>query len=259
MKWTISCLQFDIAYGNPSENIKKAESLIEKESKHADVLVLPELWTTGYDLTNLDLLADDDGLAAQSWLKKTAKTHGVHLVAGSVAVRKGGHIYNTMYIADKEGKIVKEYRKAHLFQLMDEHLYLSAGSADGYFELDGVKSSGLICYDIRFPEWIRKHTTKGANLLFISAEWPLPRLDHWKSLLIARAIENQCFIAACNCTGSNPDNEFAGHSLIIDPWGRILAEGSKEEGAVRAEVDLEESEAVRKQIPVFADLRKDLY
>ncbi|MDR4399125.1 nitrilase-related carbon-nitrogen hydrolase, partial [Bacillus atrophaeus] len=146
MKWTISCLQFDIAYGNPSENIKKAESLIEKESKHADVLVLPELWTTGYDLTNLDLLADDDGLAAQSWLKKTAKTHGVHLVAGSVAVRKGGHIYNTMYIADKEGKIVKEYSKAHLFQLMDEHLYLSAGSSDGYFELDGVKSSGLICY-----------------------------------------------------------------------------------------------------------------
>ncbi|MGV2442339.1 nitrilase-related carbon-nitrogen hydrolase, partial [Bacillus atrophaeus] len=74
-----------------------------------------------------------------------------------------------MYIADKEVKIVKEYSKAHLFQLMDEHLYLSAASSDGYFELDGVKSSGLICYDFRFPDWIRKHTTKDANLLVISA------------------------------------------------------------------------------------------
>ncbi|WP_121642450.1 carbon-nitrogen family hydrolase [Bacillus vallismortis] len=259
MKWTISCLQFDISYGKPSENIKKAEFFIEKESKHADVLVLPELWTTGYDLANLDELADKDGRSAQSWLKKTAKKHGVHIVAGSVAVRKDSDVYNTMYIADKEGQIIKEYRKAHLFQLMDEHVYLSAGSEDGYFELDGVKSSGLICYDIRFPEWIRKHTTKGANVLFISAEWPLPRLDHWKSLLIARAIENQCFVAACNCTGSNPDHEFAGHSLIIDPWGRVLAEGGREEGVVRAEINLQESVEVQESIPVFDDIRKDLY
>lgn len=198
------------------------------------------------------------GILLRAGCKKPQK-HGVHIVAGSVAVRKGSDVYNTMFIADKEGRIIKEYSKAHLFQLMDEHVYLSAGSEDGYFELEGVKSSGLICYDIRFPEWIRKHTTKGANVLFISAEWPLPRLDHWKSLLIARAIENQCFVAACNCTGSNQDNEFAGHSLIIDPWGRILAEGGREEGIVRAEIDLQESVDVRGKIPVFDDIRKDLY
>ncbi len=183
MKWTISCLQFDISYGKPSENIKRL-NFNRKESKHADVLVLPELWTTGYDLSNLDELADEDGRSAQNWLKKTAKKHGVHIVAGSVAVRKDSDVYNTMYIADKEGQIIKEYRKVHLFQLMDEHVYLSAGSEDGYFELDGVKSSGLICYDIRFPEWIRKHTTKGANVLFISAEWPLPALIIGKACLL---------------------------------------------------------------------------
>ncbi|KXZ12743.1 carbon-nitrogen family hydrolase [Bacillus nakamurai] len=259
MKWTVSCLQFDISYGNPSENIKKAESFIERESRHADVLVLPELWTTGYDLTRLDKLADENGEASKQWLRQTAKTYNVHLVAGSVAVKEGDNVYNTMYIADNSGQIKKQYQKAHLFQLMDEHLYLSAGSSDGFFELDGVKCAGLICYDIRFPEWVRKHTAQGANVLFISAEWPLPRLDHWKSLLVARAIENQCFVAACNCTGSNPDNEFAGHSLIIDPWGRILAEGGQTEGAVRAEIDVSESTAVRSTIPVFHDLRSDLY
>ncbi|WP_065521426.1 carbon-nitrogen family hydrolase [Bacillus amyloliquefaciens] len=259
MKWTVSCLQFDISYGNPSENFKKAESLIEQESRRADVIVLPELWTTGYDLTRLDQLADENGETSVQWLKKTAKRYNVHLVAGSVAVKEGENVYNTMYIANNSGQIVKQYQKAHLFQLMDEHLYLSAGNSDGSFELDGVMCAGLICYDIRFPEWIRKHTSQGANVLFISAEWPLPRLDHWRSLLIARAIENQCFVAACNCTGSNPDNEFAGHSLIIDPWGRILAEGDRTEGAVRAEIDVSESAAVRGTIPVFQDLRRDLY
>ncbi|MEC3653863.1 carbon-nitrogen family hydrolase [Bacillus siamensis] len=259
MKWTVSCLQFDISYGNPSENFKKAESLIEQESRHADVIVLPELWTTGYDLTRLDQLADKNGEVSEQWLKKTAKAYNVHLVAGSFAVKEGENVYNTMYIADNSGQIVKRYQKAHLFQLMDEHLYLAAGNSDGSFELDGVKCAGLICYDIRFPEWIRKHTSQGANVLFISAEWPLPRLDHWRSLLVARAIENQCFVAASNCTGSNPDNEFAGHSLIIDPWGRILAEGDRTEGAVRAEIDVSESASVRETIPVFKDLRHDLY
>lgn len=151
MKWTVSCLQFDISYGNPSENFKKAESLIEQESRHADVIVLPELWTTGYDLTRLDQLADENGKVSEQWLKETAKTYNVHLVAGSFAVKEGENVYNTMYIADNSGQIVKRYQKAHLFQLMDEHLYLAAGNSDGSFELDGVKCAGLICYDIRFP------------------------------------------------------------------------------------------------------------
>ncbi|WP_077736951.1 carbon-nitrogen family hydrolase [Bacillus sonorensis] len=259
MKRTISCLQFDIAYGNPSENLKKAERLIEAESRHADILVLPELWTTGYDLKKLDEIGDDEGEQTKAWLRKTAKANLVHIVCGSVAVKKKDGVYNTMYIADRHGQLIKEYSKVHLFQLMDEHLYLSAGSADGGFEIEGTPAAGVICYDIRFPEWIRKHTSKGAGILFVAAEWPRPRLDHWRSLLIARAIENQCFIAACNCSGKNPENEFAGHSMIIDPLGRVLAEAGHEETVISAEIDLKDIEKTRGHIPVFEDIRKDLY
>ncbi|MEC1262389.1 carbon-nitrogen family hydrolase [Bacillus swezeyi] len=259
MKRTISCLQFNISYGNPSENFKKAERLIEAESSHADILVLPELWTTGYDLKNLDTIGDEDGKQTKTWLQKTAKANNVHIVCGSVAVKKKNGVYNTMYIADKNGNLIKEYSKAHLFQLMDEHLYLSSGSADGSFEIEGARAAGFICYDIRFPEWIRKHTSKGAGIIFVSAEWPRPRLDHWRSLLIARAIENQCFVAACNCSGKDPANEFAGHSMVIDPLGHVLAEAGHEETVVKAEIDLNDIDQARGQIPVFEDIRKDLY
>nr|WP_276562656.1 carbon-nitrogen family hydrolase [Bacillus sonorensis] len=259
VKWTISCLQFDISYGNPSENFKKASRLVESESRHADILILPELWTTGYDLKNLDAIGDDEGEQTKEWLRQTAKANNVHIVGGSVAVKRKSCVYNTMYIADKNGRLVKEYSKAHLFQLMDEHLYLAPGSGGGCFELEGVKAAGFICYDIRFPEWIRKHTSKGAGIVFVSAEWPHPRLDHWRTLLTARAIENQCFVAACNCSGHNPENEFAGHSMIIDPLGHILAEAGHGETVIRAEIDLDDIKKARGHIPVFEDIRKDLY
>lgn len=259
LKWTISCLQFNISYGNPSENFKKASRLIEAESRRSDIVILPELWTTGYDLKRLDEIGDDEGEQTKKWLQQTAKANDVHIVCGSVAVKKKSGVYNTMYIADKHGQLVKEYSKAHLFQLMDEHLYLSSGSADGSFELEGVKAAGFICYDIRFPEWIRKHTSKGAGIIFVSAEWPLARLDHWRALLAARAIENQCFVAACNRSGKDPANEFAGHSMIIDPLGHVLSEAGREDTVIRAEIDLDDIAKTRGHIPVFEDIRKDLY
>jgi predicted amidohydrolase len=119
--------------------------------------------------------------------------------------------------------------------------------------------AGLICYDIRFPEWVRKHVLSGAKILFVSAEWPVQRIDHWKVLLRARAIENQCYVAACNRVGYDPDNTFGGSSLIIDPWGEILAEGSLQEELVTAVVNLDTVDEVRKQIPIFDDRLPDFY
>lgn len=93
----------------------------------------------------------------------------------------------------------------------------------------------------------------------VVAEWPKPRVDHWRSLLISRAIENQCFVMACNRSGSDPNNTFGGHSLIIDPWGTVVAEGGLDEEIVYGEVDFSEVEAIRRQIPIFQDRRPDLY
>jgi omega-amidase len=260
VKFKITCLQMDIAFGDPNNNYRKAEKLIEEAMKEKpDIIVFPELWTTGYDLTRLEQIADKGAVTTISFLKNAAKKYKVHFVGGSVANHGETGVKNTLLIINKKGELVHSYSKLHLFKLMDEHLYLEAGEKEGLFELEGLTFSGVICYDIRFPEWIRTHTAKGAEALFVVAEWPAARLSHWRALLIARAIENQCFVIACNRSGYDPNNEFAGHSMIIDPWGEVIAEAGASEELLSAEIELDLVKDIRKQIPIFEDRRPDLY
>jgi omega-amidase len=256
----ITCLQLDIAFGNPTENRKYIEQkMTEALKENPDILVLPELWDTAYDLTRLDEIADDEGQQAKQLISQFAKTNEVNIVAGSIAKKTEQGVTNTMYIFDRKGREVSQYSKLHLFKLMDEHLYLEAGTAKNLFTLEQSLCAGVICYDIRFPEWIRVHTSSGAEVLFVVAQWPAPRLAHWKALLISRAIENQCYVIACNRVGQDPNNTFAGHSLVIDPWGEIIAEAGDSEELLSADVNLELVKEIRKQIPVFTDRRTEFY
>lgn len=260
MKWKITCIQFDITFGNPEANIEKVYELVKEAGKdNPDIIVLPELWSTGYDLERLDRIADSGGFVTTKFLKSLAKEQNAHIVGGSIAKKTNRGIYNTMLTVNKAGVVAGEYSKLHLFRLMDEHHFLQPGKTDGMFELDGEKCAGFICYDIRFPEWIRAHATKSAKAIFVVAEWPLARVEHWRTLLIARAIENQCYVIACNRSGSDPKNEFAGHSMIIDPWGEILAEAGEGEETISATIDLAKVDEVRKQIPIFEDRRPQYY
>lgn len=256
----IACVQMDIAFGEPEKNLTAIEKYIEEASNaQVDVIIFPEMWNTGYALDKLDSLADREGSITRKLLSQLAKKHQVNIVGGSVATKRGDKYFNTMYIVDRNGKIVAAYDKAHLFKLMNEHVYLNEGQSMNVFELDGITCGGVICYDLRFPEWIRTHTLNGAKIMFIPAEWPKQRIDHWQLLLQARAIENQCFIVAVNRVGKDPNNEFNGHSMVIAPWGELLISNQTAEGILYAELDLEEVERVRKTIPVFQDRRTDLY
>lgn len=260
MKWNIACVQMDIAFGNRQKNYETVEKMIEQaiQSK-PDVIVLPELWTTGYDLTRLAEIGDVEANDARQFLCSLAKKHQVHLVAGSVDKKTEEGIFNTMLIITKEGKCIKQYDKLHLFKLMDEHLYLQPGKENGLFTLDDISCAGFICYDIRFPEWLRAHTAKGAEIIFVSAEWPKPRLDHWRSLLISRAIENQAYVVAVNRSGSDLNNVFAGHSMIIDPWGAVISEAGEDIEILTGTLDLAKVSEVRGRIPVFSDRRPEFY
>lgn len=255
----IACVQMDIAFGEPEKNKQTVVRYMEQIARNVDVVVLPELWTTGYDLARLGDIADENGEDAKTFLSSLARAYNVHIVGGSVAKKTERQITNTMYIVDRNGDVVCEYSKLHLFKLMDEHKHLQAGETTGIFSLDGVTGAGVICYDIRFPEWIRAHVLHGAEVLFVVAEWPLVRLHHWRTLLMARAIENQCYVVACNRAGKDPNNEFAGHSMIIDPWGNILAEGNEQETVIVANIDINEVQHVRARIPIFSDRRPDVY
>lgn len=164
-----------------------------------------------------------------------------------------------MIIINKHGNLIKEYDKLHLFQLMDEHHFLQPGEKDGLFTLDEKICAGFICYDIRFPEWQRAHTVQGAEVLFVTAEWPKPRLDHWRALLISRAIENQAYVVAVNRSGSDVNNIFAGHSLIIDPWGNIISEAGEANELLTGTLDFNKVTEARNKIPVFEYRRPDYY
>ena len=210
-------------------------------------------------MTRLNEIADFKAAQTIEFLQNAAQKYQVHLIGGSVANRVDNGVKNTLLIINKDGRLVHQYSKLHLFKLMDEHVYLKAGSEKGLFQLDNYQFAGAICYDIRFPEWIRAHTSEGAEALFVVAEWPTQRLSHWRALLIARAIENQCYVIGCNRSGQDPNTQFAGHSLIIDPWGEVIAEAGESEEILSAEIEMDLVKEVRKQIPIFADRKPEFY
>ena len=256
----IACIQMEIVYGKPSENFKRVkEFIIEAALNGADCIVLPEMWNTGYDLARLEEIGDHEGEETKKLLSSLASKYRVNIVGGSVSVKTTDDYFNRMYVFDRTGKIISVYDKAHLFNVMDEHKYLNAGQSENIFKIDGNQSAGLICYDIRFPEWVRKHALAGAKLLFIVAEWPEVRVDHWVTLLKARAIENQLFIIAVNRVGEDPNNAFAGHSIVIGPWGETIKIGDTKECILYADLDIQEVDQIRSRISVFEDRREDLY
>lgn len=255
----LGCIQLQVAFGDVEKNFSRVEELVrEAANKGAKIVILPEMWNTSYALEKLEGLADVDGERTKAFLSQLAKELHVHIVGGSVATKKGDKFYNTMLVYNNEGELVGEYDKAHLFRLMDEHLHLSSGNTQNNFKLGDLDAAGVICYDIRFPEWLRLHALNGAKVLFVSAQWPTARIDHWKTLLQARAIENQCFVVAVNRISRNKDN-FNGQSMVIEPWGEILWTGGEDEELAIVNVDFSKVDEVRTRIPVYDDRRPELY
>lgn len=259
----IALVQMDVQIGEPEVNFKKAEAFLEEAVREQpDLIILPEMWNTGYALEQADQLADINGERTKQLFSSFARKHQVYLIAGSVLNKRteDENITNTMYVFNRQGELLLDYDKIHLFRLMDEHNYLTAGDQLGLFDYsEDVKIGAMICYDLRFPQLSRTLVNKGAKILVNTAQWPSARVDHWRSLLIARAIENQSFMIAVNRTGTSRDTEFPGHSMVIDPLGRIQLETSDDEDIYYAEIDLQLVDEVRQQIPVMTDQRLDLY
>jgi omega-amidase len=259
---TVSLLQMDIAIGEPDTNFARLEVLMRQAVEapvKPDVLIFPEMWNTGYALEQIHELADKEGSRTQAFISAFAAKHQVHVIAGSIANKQADQVFNTIYMFDREGRAVADYSKIHLFRLMEEEKYLASGDQIGNFELEGIPAGAMICYDIRFPELARKLALGGAQILFVPAEWPKPRLHHWRTLLMARAIENQMYIVACNRVGTSGTTEFFGHSMVINPWGEIIAECGESEEILQASVELSEVERVRRTIPIFEDRRPQVY
>ncbi len=268
MKLRVALAQMDVALADPGENRERARKMILEAAGHSpkpDVVILPEAWNSGYCLEEIRRHCDHEGQPTREMLPALARETGMNLLAGSVFDQRGGEVYNTSYIFDRSGREVASYSKVHLFGLMAEDKYIAPGNAACLFELEGVPCGMIICYDLRFPELARKLALAGAQILFVAAQWPQVRSYHWRTLNIARAIENQMYVVACNRVGAKggdgPDREelFGGGSLVIGPRGEVLAEAGEEEALLFAEIDLEKVTEFRRQIPIFADRVPEVY
>ena len=191
-------------------------------------------------------------------MKAVAREHHAY-VGGSILGRKGGRVYNQFILLAPQGEVVTTYEKVHLFGLMQEDQHLAPGGQLVTAQVGDVTAGLAICYDLRFPEMYRHYMEAGASVLLLASEWPNPRMEHWRTLLRARAIENQFYVIACNRVGSDANNSFFGHSLVIDPWGEILAEGSDSEQVIDCQLDLGLVQAARRRLPALQDRRKELY
>lgn len=240
--------QMDILLGEKERNVKKARDIIQKSD--SDIIVFPELFTTGFDYENLETLAEYRPFETVAKLQESC---GKSLISGSILERDGKQFYNTMFLADGS-KVLGYYRKFHIFDKEKESF--SPGRDLSVINSPFGKIGMAICYDIRFPEYFRAMVKKDAHIFIIPSEFPKPRLNHWRVLLQARAIENQCFIIAVNRVGKDKRLEYFGHSLVIDPWGEIIYEAAEEEGTAPVEIDLSLVERIRKDFSVLDDIKE---
>ncbi|MFA1820330.1 carbon-nitrogen family hydrolase [Virgibacillus oceani] len=254
MKYAI--FQTEIIPANPEANEAQILRWTEKtvQTENPDTIVLPELWNSGYALDSLAEKADTNGERTKAFLGELAKKHSINIIGGSVGNKKNGKLFNSSFVFNRDGELVYEYDKIHLVPMLNEHHYLNGGEQKTeVFELDGIEMGLITCYDLRFPELARQLALEGANVLHIVAQWPKARKNHWRHLQLARAIENQQFVISCNTVGFSDETEFAGNSMVIDPWGNELALGdpTKKE-TITSAINLSIVPKIREDVPVFS-------
>lgn len=234
----VKILQTDIIWADPKANLERLDEMF-KTLPQADLYVLPEMFTTGF-ATKPEGIAESEGLGL-AWMKKTAAEHDC-AVAGSIATLEDGKYFNRFYFVAPDK--IWQYDKHHLFTYSGEHHHFTAGTEKVIAEWRGVRFRLAVCYDLRFPVWLRNEDP-AYDALVIVASWPSPRAEAWKALLRARAIENQCYVIGVNRIGDDPTCHYSGDSAFIDAYGQDADE-----------IDMDALRAFREKFPVLKDADK---
>ena len=246
----ISVIQPDIAWENKSLNFQNLSSLITPLYNKTDIVILPEMFNTGFSMNPANLSEPPDGETFE-WMRCIAEKGNFGL-CGSYTVKENLNFFNRwVFVSPK--KAILHYNKRHLFSMGGEDKLFTAGRSKLIFSFRGVKISPYICYDLRFPVWSRN--TEGSDLIIYSANWPETRRNVWTTLLKARAIENQCFVAGSNRFGIDGEGiRYCGDSMIINPRGEIISSAEDNgECLVSSEISITELNSFRKKFPVKKD------
>ena len=251
-------IQFDVRLGDVEWNLRRARQRISfLARKGAQLVLLPEMWSTGFANERLEELSETTPAVLEGLIRLSEELHLT--IIGSLPEKGADGIYNTAYVVDRDGFVAGSYRKVHLFSPTKEDRYFEAGDKAVVAKTSLGPIGLMICYDLRFPELCRSLALQGAKIVAVMAQWPAVRVDHWKALLKARAIENQLFVLAANRCGGDGDLIYGGHSRIISPYGEVLKRAGKDPASLSASIDLRLVERARTKIPCLQERIPEAY
>ena len=252
------------------ENVRTVKAYLEKiKDENPDFVILPEMFCCPYQTENFPIYAEKEGGPVWQQLSGYAKQYGIYLIGGSMPEKDAeGNVYNTSYIFDREGKQIGKHRKVHLFdidvkggQTFKESDTLTAGDSDTVFDTEFGKMGVMLCFDIRFPELSRMMVNDGARIVFVPAAFNMTTGPaHWELSFRTRALDNQIYMVGCAPARDVSAGYISwGHSIVTDPWGRVIDMLDEKKGILLAELDMDYEEQVREELPLLKSRRKDMY
>jgi omega-amidase len=248
----IGLVQYNPVWEDKEANKEKLVQLLEKVREKVDLLVFPEMTLTGFSMKS-NLLAEKSDDESYIFFRKNAKKLSTHIMAGMIE-KEGDKIYNSLIHLDKTGTLQKTYRKIHPFTSSGEDLNYTRGSQIVPSSVDEWSVGLTICYDLRFPELFRFYAKEKVHLIVNIANWPFARIEHWRSLLKARAIENQCYVAGVNRVGNDPASNYPGFSSVYGPMGEEIIVLTGEETVGVTDIQIEKVNEIRKKLPFLEDI-----
>jgi len=264
-KLNVTLAQMIVARGNPEANLNKAETLVSEASRRgSNMICFPEMWTTGFDWATNNRIATDQEKVIDR-VANMARQYHIWINGSMLALNDEGKVSNTSILFDATGKRAGIYRKVHLFTMFHEDEHMAPGNSLCTVQTPWGMVGLSVCYDIRFPELFRTYALKGVKIQLSPMAFPYPRLQHWKVLVRARAIENQMYMIGTNQVGTEDFGSdgvvtYFGDSSIIDPWGETVIEGGeKEESLLTASIEIDKVDQIRSKMKVLNDRRPDLY
>ncbi len=261
----LSLAQFEVVRGDTKANLARvSEFVVQAAASGSELLCLPEMCTTGFDWKyNREIL--HEAATHVATVADFAKANNVAICGSFLEQTDSGNAANCFHYIDNDGAVLTRYRKLHLFTLFHEERHVEAGNECVVFDACEATFAAAICYDLRFPELFRRTTEAGAVLHLLPAAFPHPRLEHWRTLIRARAIENQTYFVATNQCGVEGHGSrvgetcYFGHSMVVDPWGEVVAEADESECLLEVEIDLSLVAKVRSKLSAWDDRRTDIF
>ncbi|MCC7563521.1 MAG: carbon-nitrogen hydrolase family protein [Methanobacterium sp.] len=267
-KFTVALCQMQVVE-DKNENVAHALDMIKKASQKADIIILPEMWNCPYQTELFPLYAEEmDNSPTLNAICKAAKKQKTYILAGSIPEKHDGKTHNSSFFINPEGEIIGVHRKVHLFDIdvpdaisFKESQTLTAGNNVTVIDTELGKIGICICYDIRFPELLRLMALEGAELIIVPGAFNMTTGPaHWKPLIKVRAVDNQVYVAAASPARDNKASYVAyGHSMVADPWGKVISEAGAGEEILYVTIDGSSIGKVRNELPLLKNRRTDIY